>query len=315
MAARPAKFPANVKVGGNVPFSGRILDLASDGSELVYGDPTAVFRLPRGAKALDKIETDRSIVGAAALGGGTVAVALSGLGDEPPRIDVLDAGKRTSLVVPGEGSLNGCLASRQAEALVGWGRASLEDERLVVWWWRLGSAAPPVAHTLPVDGVVLGASFVGATLFVSAAERIFSVTPKGVAPVADVDAGALHGARDGSRLLARLAKQFVVLGTDGKAIQSLPPVLKLARLTADGKRVVGYGAAFDVRTPLEMREKYPEWARTDFLAQFDAATGERLGWGKVADSADLLALVDGEAVVTKSVKRIAFHPWTILEGS
>lgn len=310
-AKKPATFPATLKLGGDVTHAGRTLDLAPDGSELVYGDSTAVFRVQRGDKALRKVDTDRYLAGLVALGGGQIVVALSGRDDEPPRLDLFDASQRVaSFTVPGEGNPTGLAASREAEAVVAWG---LSSDRPMVWWWRLGApTAAPIG--LPIDAVPFGAAFVGGALFVSASDKLYAVTPKGITHVDGVSVGALSGARSGSRLLARSGKSFVVLGTDGGVIRALPPVLKHARLTADGRRVVGYGDAFDVRTPVEARDLYPEWARTNFLAQFDATTGERLGWGKIADSVDAIALADDELVVTKSVKRIAFHPWKVLTG-
>lgn len=310
-AKKPATFPATLKLGGDITYSGRTLDLAPDGSELVYGDASSLFRLPRGEKALRKMDTDRYLEGGVALGGGEVVVALSGLGDDPPRLDLFDAARRiATFAVPEEGNPLGLAASRESESLVAWG---LTSDRPTLWWWRLGApAAAPVA--LPLAAVPFAAAFVGGTLFLSASDKLYAATVKGITHLDGADVSALSGARSGSRLLARSGKSFVVLGTDGGVIRALPPVLKHARLTADGRRVVGYGDAFDVRTPVEARDLYPEWERTNFLAQFDATTGERLGWGKIADSVDAIALADDELVVTKSVKRIAFHPWKVLTG-
>jgi len=318
MAAKLASFPSSVKVGGDVTYSGRTLEVAPDGAELLYGDAQALFRLRRGEKVLQKIDTgERHIVSASALGGGEVAVGLWGVGDEPPRVEVFDA--NTSLAtyeVPEAAVLSGCLASRQAEAIVGWGMASTEDRKLQLWWWPLGApGGPRVTHAIAAEGIVLDAAFVGTKLFVSAGDKLFVATSSEIAAV-KTDGGPtrLAGARTGTNLLARVGRSFVVMTTDGEVVHTLPPVLKLAQLTADGRRVVGYGESLDVKTPIEVRERYPEWARTNFVASFDTATGERLGWGKVADSVDALALVDDELIVTKSVKRIAFHPWKLATG-
>ena len=318
MAAKPASFPSSVKVGGDVTYSGRILEVAPDGAELLYGDAQALFRLRRGEKALQKIDTgERHIVSASALPGGEVAVGLWGADDEAPRVEVFGAKTRIATYeLPEAAVLSGCLASRQAEAIVAWGMASTEDRRLQLWWWPLGSpGAPRVTHTIAAEGIVLDAAFVGAKLFVSAGDELFVATSSEIAAV-KTDGGPtrLAGARTGTNLLARVGRSFVVMTTDGEVVHTLPPVLKLAQLTADGRRVVGYGESLDVKTPIDVRERYPEWARTNFVASFDTATGERLGWGKVADSVDALALVDDELIVTKSVKRIAFHPWKLATG-
>jgi hypothetical protein len=77
--------------------------------------------------------------------------------------------------------------------------------------------------------------------------------------------------------------------------------------------VVGYGEALrHQQVPSELFDAHPEWQKTDFIARFDAATGARLGWGPISDPVDLLTFTDGELIVTKSVRRIAFHPWKLV---
>ncbi len=318
MAAKRASFPSTVKVGGDITYSGRILEVAPDGTELLYGDSASLFCLRRGEKAFRKIDTHgRSIESGCALGGGQRVLALGGLEDDPPRIEwVDDEATLATYHLPADATLAGCIAARHAEALVAWGTPSLEDRRLQLWWWRLGAPEkPPVTLEVATEGMVSGAAFVGAQLFVSAQDRLFAATSSAITALDLAGPGKLSGARAGTHLLARVGRAFATLTSEGKVLHTLPPVLKLAQLTADGRRIVGYGASLDVKTPIEVRDRYPEWARTDFVAQFDAVTGEHLGWGKIADSVDALALLDDELIVTKSVKRIAFHPWKLLSES
>lgn len=321
MPAKPASFPSSVKVGGDVPHSSRTMELAPDGTELLYGDEHKLFQLRRGEKALRLLETKSlRIASACPLGEGGAAVAYQYC-DDGDHVDVRDAsGAVTTYRAPKDAPLLGCVVSTEAKALVGWGRASPEAGPLQLWWWSLGEPKKaPVVQTLE-SGVVGSAVFVDGTLYITIGEKLFAATAAsaGAASIdGDLSPYTLAGARTGGRLLAKSGKSFVGLamkGAAGKTLYTLPPVLKHARLTADGSRIVGYGPSIE-RAPAAVQDAYPEWLKTNFVALFDGATGKRLGWGKIADNVDALAIVDDAFIVTQSVKRIAFHAWKLATES
>jgi hypothetical protein len=320
--AKPAKFPTAIKLGGDVTYSGRTLELSPDGTALLYGDTQSLFRIHRGEKALQKVDSKGQYLLSTACALDATRAVIGFPSDEAgPHLDVCDA--RTTLAtyrMPEEAALHGCAASLDAECVVGWGWDSIESKRLQLWWWPLGAAAgKPVTHQIAPSGMVNAAAFADGTLFVTADDKLYSATASKVAQVklaSDLFPGAVSGARAGSRLVVRSGKRFVSLTTDGKALHAFPPILKVARMTADGTQVVAYGEALrHQQAPTDVVDAYPEWLKTDFIARFDSATGERLGWGEIADSVDLLAIQEGEFVVTKSVKRLAFHPWKLVESN
>ncbi len=319
MPPKTAKFPASLKLGGDVTYAGRTFELSSDGAELLYGDTQALFHVARGAKALAKLDTQgQSLTATASMLERGRAVVGFPSDEDGPHVDVCTVeGSTATLRLPGDAALHGCIASLDADAIVAWGWDSIDDKRPHLWWWSLGAPAKkPTALSIAPSGMVLGAAFVGSTLFVTIDDHLFSATSAGVKPVslaAGIMPSTLTGARTGSHLLARSAKKFVVLTTSGKVVHSFPPFLKLARLTNDGAQVVGYGQALrHQQVPPDVLAAHPELLQSDFVAHFDAASGKRLGWGKIADSVDQLQVVDGDLIVTKSVKRIAFHPWKLV---
>jgi hypothetical protein len=321
MSAKPARFPPAIKLGGDITYAGRTLELSPDGTGLLYGDHQSLFRIRRGEKALQKVDSKGQYLlsMACALDADRTVFGLPSH-DAGPRLEVCDS--HTTLAtyqVPEGAALHGCAAALDAECVVGWGWDSLESKRLQLWWWSLKSAGKPSTHELAPSGMVTAAAFAAGTLFLTADDKLYSATASKIAQVklaADLFPGALSGARAASRLLVRSAKRFVSLTSDGKTLHAFPPFLKVARMTADGTQVVGYGEALrHQQVPSDVFDAYPEWQKTDFIARFDAATGERLGWGEISDSVDLLAIQDGELIVTKSVKRLAFHPWKLLESN
>lgn len=313
MASKVATFASTVKLGGDITYSGTLLEIAPDGAELVYGSADALFRLRRGDKALKKVDTAR-VASAMALGGGLI-LAGAPYQDDGDSVDVYDQANAVvaRYVLPAEASLQGCTGSTQAGAIVAWARA--ESGALEVYWWSLGAPdSKPVVHALTPSGVVDGATFVGETLFLTTSDKLFAATASKLVQVAtgELMPGRIDGATAGDRLVVRSGKCFVTLKTDGTVLHAFPPLFKLARITPDGKHVLFYGTRYDVRTPADAAALFPEGASSDFVAWFDAATGERLGWGKMADSLDALAMIEGELIVGKSVKRLAVHPWKLI---
>jgi hypothetical protein len=319
MPPKVAKFPTSLKLGGDVTYAGRTLELSPDGGALVYGNQDGHFSIARGEKALTKLKTNEYVTATAcALDRERVLVGFPDP-ENGAHVDVLsrDGEVVATFRLPRDAALHGCIASVDADAVVAWGWDSVDAARPHLWWWSLASPkAKPTALEIAPTGMVHGAAFVGSTLFLNPHDQLFAATPAGVTKV-EVGKGLMPnrvaGARSGKHLLVGSAKQLRVLSTKGTLVHSFPPFLGAARLTPDGSQVVGYGMALRHQTvPHELIDAHPEWLTTSFIARFDAKTGERLGWGPITDAVDMIALAEGELIVTKSVKRIAFHPWKLV---
>jgi hypothetical protein len=296
---------------GGLAINGRV-HVALDGSEVVYGDAAAVARLRRGEKQLTRLPTDSYIAGVAPLGRGYVAIAING--DDAPRIEIY--GDDNSIVgllaLPAGSYLTGCSAG--TAAFVAWGRASEDAASLTLWWWPLPTTeagvvtTPTARYDIATDAIE--ATWVGAQLCLVSDTRLWLGTTAGAVPVAlpeGMEPRALSGCA-ADRILFRSSRRFVVVQTDGALVQELPPVLKVARLSPDGRRVIGYGDGHSHTTPADVRDRFPEWERDEFLASFDVDSGERIAWTK-SKVLDGLAVLDDDTIVTVGLKGLGFVPW------
>ena len=310
--AKAAKFPGSTTLGG-LAINGRV-HVALDGSEALYGDAAAVARLRRGEKQLTRLPTDACIAGVAALGGGLTATAING--DDAPRIDIY--GDDNSIVgvlaLPAGAYLTGCTAG--PAAFVAWGRASEDATSLTLWWWPLPTTGAAIVTTptarCDIATDAIEATWVGAQLCLASDTRLWLATTAGAVPVPlprGMEPRALSGCA-ADRILFRSSRRFVVLQTDGALVQELPPVLKVARLSPDGRRVIGYGEGHSHTTPADVRDRFPEWERDEFLASFDVDSGERIAWTK-SKVLDGLAVIDDDTVVTVALKGLGFVPWPV----
>lgn len=307
--AKLAKYPASTTLGG-MEINGAVC-VAADGSEVLYFKSTGVGRIRRGEKQLTRLNTEHAVQGAAAAGAGLVAVAVND--DDGPRIDVYDDNDAivATLPIANAFSVSGCTAS--STHLVAWGSASEEASSLTLWWWPLPTAdntrAAPACVEIDTNGVV-EVAWVGAQLCVTSGTRAWLATADGARslPLPDgMEPWALSGSRV-DRLAFRSGRRFVVLNVNGTLLAEVPPVLKFARLSPDGRHLIGYGEGHNHTTPAAVRDAFPEWEGESFLARFDVDSGARVAWTK-SKVVTGLAVLDDDTLLTIMLKGLGFVPW------